>query len=110
MNMKIKLILMIALTFALTSCTALETVASNNKDKAVTINSETWGGKLVAEMVSVGSSVLPNITLCFGKTNTYYSATPKDTPFELIKAESEKLKASNSSVSATATGFTSTAK
>ena len=91
-----------------TGCTALETVAANNKDKAVTISNETWGGKLVAEMVSVGSSVLPNVTLCFGKTNTYYSATPKDSSPELIKAESEKLKASNSAISAGASGFTTT--
>jgi hypothetical protein len=86
-------------------CTALETVATNNKDKIVTINAETWGGKLVAEMVSVGSSVLPNVTICFGKTNTYYNATPATSNPELVKALAEHIKNSNSAVSATASGF-----
>lgn len=103
---KVFCFMMIVGMIALSGCTALETVATNNKDKAVTISNETWGGKLVAEMVSIGSSVLPNITLCFGKTNTYYSAIPKDSSPELIKAEAEKLKASNSAISANATGFT----
>lgn len=102
------LLMSAAIAVMFTGCTAMETVAANNKDKSVNITQETWGGKLVAEMVSIGSSVLPNLTLSFGKINTGYSAIPKDTNPELIKAQAELVKAGNSAVSATAVGMVQT--
>lgn len=103
--MWILLIIAIALIASGGGC-ALETVAANNKDKIVTLNSETWGGRMVAELTS-STAILPNLTLCFGKTNAYYNATPAATNPELVKALSEHIKASNSTVSATAQGFAS---
>lgn len=104
--MWICLIVAIALIASCGGC-ALETVAANNKDKVVTLNSETWGGRIVAEFAST-QAILPNLTLCFGKTNAYYNATPAATSPELVKALAEHIKGSNSAVSATATGMTQT--
>ncbi len=88
-------------------CQSLDNITEGNKSKAVCIASETWGGKLVAEMVS-SSQMLPNFTLCFGKTNTVYSTIPTLTSADLIKAQAELVKANNTSVSATATGMVQT--
>jgi hypothetical protein len=97
-------ILVIVVAGLTAGCTALDNVTEGNKQKAVLIANETWGGKLVAEMVS-SSQMLPNFTLCFGKTNTVYSTIPTMTQPELIKAQAELVKANNTSVSATATGM-----
>ncbi len=106
-GMWILLIIAIALIASCGGCTALDNVTDGNRSKAVCIGQETWGGKLVAEMVS-SSQMLPNLTLCFGKTNTVYSTIPVMTQPELIKAQAELVKANNTSVSATATGMTQT--
>lgn len=102
--MWIALIVAVGLIASCGGC-ALETVAANNKEKVVTLNSETWGGRIVAEFAST-QAILPNLTLCFGKTNAYYNATPAATSPELVKALAEHIKGSNSAVSAGATGMT----
>ena len=99
-------ILLIVVICLVTGCTALDNITAGNRSKVVCIAQETWGGKIVAEMVSA-SQMLPNLTLCFGKTNTYYCTIPTNTPPALVAAAAEHLKASNSTVSATAEGFTS---
>jgi hypothetical protein len=88
-----------------TGCTALNTVTKNNKKKVVSISSETWGGKIVAEMVSIGESFLPNITICFGKTSTYYNATPIETPYQLINSLADHVESARTIVSVNATGM-----
>jgi hypothetical protein len=100
-------ILLIVIVCLVTGCTALDNITEGNKSKVVCIGQETWGGKIVAEMVS-SSQMLPNLTICFGKTNTVYSTIPTATSAELIKAQAELVKANNTSVSATATGMVQT--
>jgi hypothetical protein len=98
-------ILLIVIVCLVTGCTALDNITEGNKSKVVCIGQETWGGKIVAEMVS-SSQMLPNLTICFGKTNTVYSTIPALTDPNLIKAQAELVKANNSTISATATGIT----
>jgi hypothetical protein len=93
------------LPLLLSGCTALNTVTANNKDKVVTIASETWGGKIVAEMVSIGESFLPNLTICFGKTFTYYNATPATIDPALAKALAVHVEAAKSTIKIKSTGI-----
>jgi hypothetical protein len=105
MSTNIRLLPIILLIPAIFSgCTALDNITAGNQTKVVTIAQETWGGKIVAELTST-AAILPNLTICFGKTSAYYNTTPAATPPELVTALAEHLQNSNSTISATATGI-----